>query len=433
MKPTSLIRIAFGPGLTLLVVCAIHLSAAYFVPVPNPGAITYLAVVFSAFYGGTAAGLLSAAISLAYAAEYFSIPGELLHFRSEDIARMTTLGVCTPAAAILVGALKARSVRALQNERATRRQVESASQELVSLRAALDQSDVGIVLLDREMRAQFVNRSYRRIWQVPDELADSKPAFVGLLYHARDIRAYALPVSEANAYIAKRIEMVRTGDESPLDLRLADGTVIRFRCKVLSDGGRMLNYGNVSDLVHHADELAELATIDAMTRTYNRSHFLKQMEGEWTRYQRYGRPLSLLLIDIDLFKAVNDAFGHDVGDRVIIFVARMCSEGKRNSDTIARLGGEEFAILLPETDLAEACSVAERLRKSIAAGEVPCGSIAVKVTISIGAATATMKMSSFSELIKQADDMLYTAKRLGRNKLCSEADAETQTLRKVAS
>ncbi len=433
MLKTPSWRSLVGPLVTLAAAGGILAADRYLFVVPNPGAVTYLAVVFSAYYGGIASGLGSAAISLVYAAAYFSNPGHLLHFEPSNLARMAILAVATPAAAMMVGALQARAKRALQNERRARECVESTSQELMSLRSALDQSDVGIVLLDHELRAQFVNRAYRRIWRVPHELADSKPAFVGLLYHARDTGAYALATPDINAFIAKRIAMVRSGDKLPLDLRLADGAVIRFRCKVLSDGGRMLNYGNVSDLVHQADELAELATIDAMSGLYNRRHFIKQLENEWARHRRYGRPLSLLMLDIDLFKSVNDNFGHDVGDQVIAFVARMCRDGKRNSDTVARLGGEEFAVLLPETDIGDACTVAERLRKAIAEGAVPCGAAGIKVTVSIGAAVADAKMNDFSDLLKMADEMLYAAKRSGRNRVVSIVEDGQRIIKTTAA
>jgi PleD family two-component response regulator len=128
--------------------------------------------------------------------------------------------------------------------------------------------------------------------------------------------------AELDTYIAERVALVRARDETPLDLRLANGEVIRFRCKALSDGGRMLNYGNVSDLVRHSDELAELATLDGLTGLYNRRHFLRRLESERARYRRYERPLSLLMLDIDHFKSINDRFGRDVGDQVLKFSAR---------------------------------------------------------------------------------------------------------------
>jgi diguanylate cyclase (GGDEF)-like protein len=407
-------RTVIGPVITLSAVGGILLTDRFLFPIADPGAISFIAVIFSAYFGGIASGLVSAVISLGYALVYFSVPGSFLNFTQDNFARVMILIVTTPAGAVMVGILQARARQALQSERL-------GKQELLSMRAALDESDVGIVLLDRELRAQFINRAYRKIWRLPDEVADSKPAFVKLLYHARDTAAYGMSAKQIDSYIAERAALVRAGDEKPLDLRLANGEVIRFRCKALFDGGRMLNYGNVSDLVRHADELAELATVDGLTGIYNRRHFLKRLDGEWARYRRYGRPLSLLMLDIDHFKLVNDRFGHDVGDQVLAGMARACGKGKRESDTFARLGGEEFALLLPETTEEDACLVAERLRALIAEHSVPCGNRNVEITVSIGISTAEPEMNDASDLLKRADKALYAAKHNGRNQVASLA------------
>lgn len=406
-----------GPLVTAGTVAAVVLLNEFVVTIPNPGALTNLAVIFSAYCGGTFSGLTSAVISVAYAATLFSDPNHLFHYDHYNLARLSILIFATPAAALMVGTLKASATSALARERSARQNAEAINKELTSLRAALDQSDVGIALLDHELRAQFVNRAYRRIWHVPDALAGGKPAFIELMYHARDAGRYALPVSEVDAFISNRLDMVRAGDETPLDLRLSDGSVIRFRCKVLSDGGRMLNYGNVSDLVHQADELAAQAATDPMTGIYNRYHFQKQLKSEWARYLRYSRPVSLLMLDIDQFKSINDRFGHDVGDQVITFVARMCRRDSRNSDTAARIGGEEFVLLLPETGLNDASIVAERLRTAIAEKMIPCGRASVRVTVSIGVATADPLMNEPADLVRRADDLLYAAKRSGKNRI----------------
>jgi diguanylate cyclase (GGDEF)-like protein len=320
------------------------------------------------------------------------------------------LTICTPAIAVMIGVLQTRVRAAFERERAAHR-------EVTRLRAALDQSEVGVVLLDSEMRAQFINRAFRRLWRLPDAIADRKPAFVGLMYHGRQVKAFAMPEEQIDHYIAERTALVRAGDEKPVDMRLAGGDVIRCRCKVLVDGGRMLTYGNVSDLVRSADEYAELAITDALTGIYNRRHFMTRFESEWNRYLRYGRPLSLLMLDIDLFKSVNDRYGHDVGDRVIVHVARLCEAQTRNSDLVARIGGEEFAILLPESDLEEARVVAERLRGTLAEQPLPDGEQVIAVTISIGVAQADTAMAGLAELSKRADEALYAAKRGGRNRV----------------
>jgi PAS domain-containing protein len=125
------------------------------------------------------------------------------------------------------------------------------------LAAALDEVDIGIVLLDADTRAEFINRAFRFYFGLPDAKADSKPAFVALMYHGRDTGAFELPAEELNAFIARRMEMMRIGDSTPINIRLNDGTVLRFSCKALPGGGRMLSYTPVTDLVRNADRPAD--------------------------------------------------------------------------------------------------------------------------------------------------------------------------------
>src|SRR5208282_5161377 len=163
------------------------------------------------------------------------------------------------------------------------------------------------------------------------------------------------------------------------------GEVIQFRCKPLPDGGRLLTYGNVSELARQAEALERLASVDGMTGLNNRRHFLVLAESEWSRFRRYGRPLALLMIDIDLFKSINDKYGHDVGDDVIKSVAEVLQNNKRTSDIAGRLGGEEFALILPEATLDSALTAAERLRQLVADGAINVEGHRLSVTISIGA------------------------------------------------
>jgi PAS domain-containing protein len=332
-------RPVIGPLITLAVVTAIYFTNRYLFTVPNPGAISFLAAVFAASIGGVAGGLASAAISVGYATLHFSIPGQFLHYQPDNLDRLYVVAATSPLIALIVGVLQARANAALAREHAARMKLEASHAERVGLRSALDHVDYGIVLLDREMRAQFINRTFRTMWRLPAELADRKPAFVGLMYHGRDTKAFAVPADEMDAFVAERMTRIRAGDEQPRDIRLANGEVICLRCKVLPEGGRMLTFANVTARVQHAEHLEQLATHDAMTGIYNRRQFLVLAEGEWSRYQRYKRPLSLIMLDIDFFKAVNDRYGHDAGDRVIVQVADICRTSKRGPDVAARLGG----------------------------------------------------------------------------------------------
>jgi PAS domain-containing protein len=141
----------------------------------------------------------------------------------------------------------------------------SLRSDLLSLRTALDEVSLGIVLLDANLRAQYINRAFRTMWRLPNVKADSRPAFVTLLYHGRDTRAYAVPDQELDTYIEKRVAHVRAGDPAPIDLRLSSGDIIRFQCTPLPAGGRMLSYTDVTDIVRRSDELERLrAALDNM-------------------------------------------------------------------------------------------------------------------------------------------------------------------------
>lgn len=289
--------------------------------------------------------------------------------------------------------------------------------ELEALRAALDNIQQGIILLDPMLNAQFMNQAVRNLWKVSDEQANRKPPYVELVTDVRETGVFDVPSQELGKFISDRIAIARAGDPTPMDLPHADGRIIRSQCAVLPNGGRMLTYTEVTDLVHRAIQLEELATIDSLTGVYNRRQFNRLAEAEWSRFQRYHHPLSVLLLDIDFFKQINDQYGHDVGDRAIAHVAMLCREEKRATDVLGRIDGDEFMLLLPETILMQARVVAERLLENVCQRCLHSDECAtdIPLKVSIGLAEATLSMSSFAALVKMADQALYRAKAVGRN------------------
>jgi diguanylate cyclase (GGDEF)-like protein len=298
----------------------------------------------------------------------------------------------------------------------------ATSKELATLYAALDHIQNGVILLDADLRAQYANPACHAMFKSPPEFINGKPLYAEMLEWARRSSAYAISSDELQRYIAQRLAWVKSEDSAPVDQKLASGRVIRCECAVLPDGGRMLTYSDVTDIVRHAEELERLATTDGMTGIFNRRHFLSLADREWNRARRYGRPLCFLMIDIDFFKSVNDRFGHDAGDQVIIHLAAVARECKRDTDVLARIGGEEFALLLPETDLARGKIVAERLRIEAEQSPLTWTSSQIPVSVSIGVAEAADGMVGVSDLMKAADVALYEAKRGGRNRVMT-ADA----------
>lgn len=164
-------------------------------------------------------------------------------------------------------------------------------------------------------------------------------------------------------------------------------------------------------------KLVELTRIDSLTGLFSRGYFLERGAEEVTRAVRYNLPLTFLMVDVDLFKHVNDTFGHATGDQVLIQLSKTMKNQTRNSDLAGRIGGEEFGIILVNTHLDTAIILADRLREEIQALSIISGSAMVKVTISIGVAELSPDIQMTDQLMKAADQALYEAKRDGRNRV----------------
>ncbi len=175
---------------------------------------------------------------------------------------------------------------------------------------------------------------------------------------------------------------------------------------------------DISDHRESMESLLKLATSDQLTGVANRRAFYEAADTELARHTRKPRDITLLLIDIDHFKQVNDSHGHPVGDQVIRNLAEVMLRSVRSIDVVARLGGEEFAVLLPSTDVAMGRQIAERIRVNVAQQSVRAGQLAISYRVSIGVASVDKSISSLDALIAAADQALYDAKRQGRDQVC---------------
>lgn len=179
-------------------------------------------------------------------------------------------------------------------------------------------------------------------------------------------------------------------------------------------------YGFVA-LVQQLDlaeaDLRRLASEDDLTGAHNRRYILALAAREWERSRRYGGALSLLMVDVDHFKRVNDTCGHAVGDGVLQTLVRTCGVCLRRTDAVGRLGGEEFLVLLPDTDEHAAAEIGERLRAVLASSEMTAAGQPLRITVSVGVASRHPDTASLEHLLKRADDALYAAKAAGRNQL----------------
>lgn len=168
----------------------------------------------------------------------------------------------------------------------------------------------------------------------------------------------------------------------------------------------------------------QLSVTDPLTQAFNRRHFFQVGAQRLAEGLDAERPMSVLLVDVDHFKSVNDVHGHGIGDEVLKQVVLACRAGLRSEDLLARLGGEEFALLLPGLSKDAACQVAERLRQNIESVEVGTGTQArVETTVSIGVATAQTRGTTLDALLQRADAAMYRAKKNGRNRVVAQDTA----------
>lgn len=196
------------------------------------------------------------------------------------------------------------------------------------------------------------------------------------------------------------------------EYRLSSGDCIEL-------GNHVFRYLDGSDFEsqYHAT-IYSMMTRDTLTRAYNRRYLEETLEREVARCKRHARPISVIMIDVDEFKTINDSRGHMIGDQVLRAVCERLQAAIRPDDVLARFGGEEFAIVLVESDLEHAAETAERCRASIAAEPIDTTAGMVSMTISLGVASPLPEdLGNSMELMTEADERMYEAKRAGRNRV----------------
>jgi diguanylate cyclase (GGDEF)-like protein len=200
-------------------------------------------------------------------------------------------------------------------------------------------------------------------------------------------------------------------DESVRERPLHDGDQVRIGRSIL----KFMTGENVE--VHYHEEIYRLMTVDGLTQIFNRRYFNEALEREVNRAKRYDRALSLLTFDIDLFKKANDTYGHLAGDSLLRVIAAAVKSRLRREDIFARIGGEEFAVLLPEVSLEGARITAEKVRAVVEATPVKHDQDTLRCTVSVGVAALTREDVAPEDLYKRTDERLYEAKQAGRNRV----------------
>ncbi|MFW6198143.1 MAG: diguanylate cyclase [Myxococcota bacterium] len=202
------------------------------------------------------------------------------------------------------------------------------------------------------------------------------------------------------------------------DALAANGTELRDGDQV-KVGRTILKFivgGNIEAQYH--EEIYRLMTIDGLTQVHNKRYFDEMLEREVSRASRYDKTFSVILFDIDHFKHINDTHGHLAGDAILRQLGNVVRRRTRRDDTVARIGGEEFALLLPEADAEGASGVAEKLRQMIEETRFEFEGTVIPLTCSLGIAQWTREHDNAASLVKAADEKLYEAKRSGRNRVC---------------
>jgi len=311
---------------------------------------------------------------------------------------------------------------------------DALAQERQLLRTTLDLMPCGIVVSDQDLRYLLFNDLVPQLFDFPVGLMREGGSFqdgIGYQAHRGDFGE-----GDPETITEARLERLRTANEDSTFLRtLPSGQVVEIHRRFLGDGRTITIYIDVSESIRVAQALGEAqaqleqtlkalklthqqlqqqACSDALTGAWNRRYFVERASAEVARYGRGGHSFGLIMLDVDHFKAVNDDFGHSEGDRVLVALVEILQQVLRTADLLCRLGGEEFAVLLPDTQLAGVVQLAERMRQCASQLLLPDGRV---VTVILGVAVFRAEDENIDGLLRRTDHALYQAKHQGRNRL----------------
>jgi diguanylate cyclase (GGDEF)-like protein/PAS domain S-box-containing protein len=292
------------------------------------------------------------------------------------------------------------------------------------LQATLESTADGILALDNEGRMIKTNRRFADLWRIPQSLMDAGDDRALLDYMMNQL-------SDPDTFL-KNVRLLDNSDRVNMDtLAFRDGRVFEhFSFRMIMEGvviGRVWSFRDITErrrmeeaLKESENRYRELSIVDDLTQLYNARHFYHQLKMEIDRVDRYGQPLTLLLLDLDDFKTLNDTYGHVEGDRVLSRLGRFVKDYLRRTDSAYRYGGEEFTLLLPMTTSADGSVTAERIRSKFRQEDffpVPGQNIHVTVSIGIAQYRPQEDMKAF---VHRVDQLMYQAKKNGKDRVCSE-------------
>jgi len=308
--------------------------------------------------------------------------------------------------------------------------VQRAQRAELRLRDAVDALPSGFSLYDREDRLVLCNDAYRNIYPSMAPHIVEGARFEDMLRKGVEERQFPDAIGDEEAWIQKKLKAHNSPGEV-IEQQMADNRWMRIHEQRTREGGVVGYRIDITRLKNQEQELTRLAWTDCLTGSLNRRRFMELAQTEHRRSLRYGRDLSVVLLDVDHFKLINDTYGHSAGDAVLKELVKRWRGEIRNEDLLGRIGGEEFCLVLPETDVPGAMRLAERLRRSTQAGTVSCGADAIVVTISAGVLHCRGGEYSLEDALSGADRALYKAKREGRNRVIRHIDDEQAPLRRL--
>lgn len=285
------------------------------------------------------------------------------------------------------------------------------------LERVLDALPVGVWVIDQDGRIIHGNPEGQRVWAGSRYVGvDQFGVYKGWW------RSTGKPVEPEEWAAARAIGKGETSLNEEIEIECFDGTrkiILNSAMPIRNEageiiGGLIVNV-DITDRIRLEEHLRNAADTDELTQTWNRRHFYELLHDETQRSIRYRRPLSLIMFDIDRFKQINDSYGHAVGDQVLVFVGREIQNEVRVTEYLARVGGDEFMLLLPETGLRDAVNTAERLQGMLA--DRPIKAVGA-ISCSFGVCEY-MPGETIDDFMRRADEAMYEAKEAGRGRVAA--------------
>jgi diguanylate cyclase (GGDEF)-like protein len=295
---------------------------------------------------------------------------------------------------------------------------------LVTLRfnTAINNMSQGLCFFDGSQRLIVCNDLYAAMYRLTRELVRPGTTLREIVDHR--FAANSSPNMSREDYLKWRDSIAITTVPTDTEVTLQDGRVIAIHHQPMPDGGWVATHEDITErrraeisLRSAKEQLEMLAQHDPLTGLANRRKFSERFEYDAARARRSRAPLSVLMVDIDHFKGINDRLGHAAGDACLKDLASLLSSSARTVDLIARFGGEEFVALLPDTSLEGALLAGERIRAQVESHPGSIDGARVALTVSVGAASMPATQASEAQLLEAADRALYRAKRAGRNRV----------------